>query len=294
MLNESVLPVAYAVHEAEVLDRPRHVRHANFTHRRTDRHTDKGVAKNYSYCSRYGGSYTYRPMFTPPGLGFLRPPPKFPTLSNETLAVPVMRTEDEYPIPFYYWADGCSDTFIHVNKSTAFVAHDRIDAMRRLIPHSQAMRFLVEYCRSEITDAGLQVLPRAILTTSGFTDIDAARTVVSNTGCLNNIIYTTMRRRGLTTLVLNFESPGGDTSGAMYMKKAEIIHLGTRFYDSNGTECALKSINRCYFCANSSLSYATCSVHPLVHGISIPGSNVSGTNVTAALNAPFAHERSFL
>jgi hypothetical protein len=212
------------------------------------------VQPNRTYCGRYGGDHTYRPMYLPPGVGLLRPPPVFPPLTNETRAVPVMRVEDDYPIPFYYWAEGCSDTFIRVNRGNALVAHDRVDAIRQLLSYSQAHRVFIEHCRAEMGEAALHVFPRAMLISGAWVDISAARTMITSTGCCNSILYTTMRRKGIKTLVLNFESPGGDTSGATNVKKTEIIHLGQQFYDVEGAVARIPPHNASRVYQNKSLS----------------------------------------
>lgn len=211
------------------------------------------------YCGPYGGVHTYRPWFVPEGVGLSRPPPRFRPFANVTRAVPVMRVEDDYPVPFFYWADGCSDTYIHVNSHTGMVAHDRIDAIQKMVPHATAVRTFVEHCKGPIQDAGLHLLPRAMMMKNAWVDIMPARSMITQTGCFNNILYTLMRRRGLHTLVLNYESPGGDTSGSMRTRKTEIIYLNATFYDGYGSACALKTLRNCYHCENSVVSRAVCN-----------------------------------
>jgi hypothetical protein len=64
------------------------------------------------YCGPLGGVHSYRPYKMPPGVGLLQPPPGIAPIGfNETRLLPVMRTEDDYPIHFFYYADGCSDLF---------------------------------------------------------------------------------------------------------------------------------------------------------------------------------------
>lgn len=211
------------------------------------------------YCGPYGGSHTYRPMFIPAGVGLRRPPIKIPPFTNATRAIPVMRTEDHYPIHFYYFAEGCSDLYIHATESTGLVVRDRVDAIRRLLPANLASKMLGEYCGHEMERAAMHLMPKAFLATNGAMDMRAARSIVTQTGCFNSLLFQTMHSKGMQVLVLNYESPGGDTSGSEITKKIEIIYTGDRYYDAAGRPCRLTPINGCHACEKSRVSAATCS-----------------------------------
>ena len=215
------------------------------------------VAANAPYCGPLGGPHSYRPFLAPDGIGFLRPPRRFAPLNNVSRLVPVLRKEDHHPMQFFYYGDGCSDTFIRVSERDGIVAHDRLDALRQLARH-RANRILVDKCSHQIEYSSVKLLPHELLTQSTSTDVTSVRSFVSGSGCLNEVTYQLMHQRGLSTLVLNFEAPGDNTDGTDFARKTEIIYLGTEFYDGRGTACTLHNYYGCFFCNNSVYSRATC------------------------------------
>ena len=213
---------------------------------------------NSTYCAPYGYANTYRPMFTPPAVGFLRPPRRFPAFTNVTTRVPVLRTEDDLSIRFYYHGEGCSDTYIRVNTSNGLVAHDRLDAVRRM-SNANTAKAMGDRCAHAIELAAMQILPRTLTTRSpAYNDLKAIRSYVSGSGCLNELIHQLMRNKGIDTLVLNFEAPGASVDPTLTSRKTEIIYLGTDFYDANDAKCTLHNHHGCYFCANSTTTRKTC------------------------------------
>ena len=213
---------------------------------------------NATYCAPYGGVNTYRPMFVPDGVGFLRPPKLFDPFGNSTRLVPVLRYEDHHSVHFYYYGDGCSDTHILVNSQNGLVAHDRLDAVRRLYGH-KALKTVIEWCTHSIESAAAQTMPSMLLKSGSHPNIDSVRSLVSGGGCLNEPLYQIMVVKGLDTLVLNYEAPGQNLDASLTFRKTEIIYLGSSFYDSNGTQCSLTSHRGCYYCNNSVRSRATCN-----------------------------------
>ena len=207
-----------------------------------------------SYCGPFGGRYTYRPMFTPPGLGFLSVPLRFPAFTKETQRVPVLRTEDHYSMTFFYYAEGCSDSYLLLNRTTTLVAHDRLDAVRRLGGSAAAL----EYCEHTIERGAARLLPSLLLGHGKHVDLSSVKTWVSGSGCLNDWLDRAMHRAGFDTLVLNYEAPGSSVEPSILHRKTEIIHRGRSFYDDNSQPCRLESHKGCYYCYNSTISRATC------------------------------------
>lgn len=213
---------------------------------------------NVTYCAPYGGSNTYQPMFVPRGVGLLRPPRRFPHFTNLSTFVPVLRTEDHQSIHFYYHGEGCSDTYIRVNQSNGLVAHDRLDAVRRLA-NSKTGKAVADRCAHAIEFAAVQMLPQMLMTNSTHGDIRAIRAYVTGSGCLNELIHQLMQSNGLNTLVLNYEAPGASVDPTLTSRKTEIIYTGREFYDADGAECTLHNYRGCYFCANSTITRSTCT-----------------------------------
>ena len=217
-----------------------------------------------AYCGPLGGAHQFRPMHLPLGVGLLRPPPRIvPLGANETRLIPLVRTEDRYPISFFYYGAGCSDMFLRATRATLLLADDRIDATRQLTRSTaQAAKVLVDFCAHAIEHGALAALPRQLAGGLGapgaLARLDGVRAAVSGSGCLNTWLYGQLRERGLQTLLLNFEHGGGDTTGRRHDTKVEIVHLGA-LYGPNGDACDLRRTNQCYHCANSTRSLATCT-----------------------------------
>ena len=210
------------------------------------------------YCGPYGGRHTYTPMFVPNGVGLLRPPKPFPPFTNESTLVPVMRTEDHYPMHFFYFAEGCSDTYIRASASDAMVAYDRLDALRRLEP-KYASKILVDRCSHQIEASAVRYLPAALLAPNASTNVAGLRTAITGSGCLNDYMHILMATHDVVTLVLNYEAPGFTTDTTERARKTEIVYRGADFYDAAGQPCALERRRGCYFCNNSIRSRATCN-----------------------------------
>lgn len=233
-----------------------------------------------TYCGPYSLKHKYRPMFVPLNVGLLRPPPRVRPFGNNTIAIPLMRVEDSGAIQFYYFGEGCSDMYVFVNNRNALIAYDRIDALRQLAPRNKMTSQLSQHCTHQMETAGFQLLP-GILARNSFSvsDVASLHAVVTGSGCLNNYLHVLMKNKGIGTLVLNYESPGNERTGADVNKKIEIIHLGEELYDAMGDPCILKKLNGCYYCLGSVLSFATCngtlgSVPVWLHNHSLTGAAV--------------------
>ncbi len=211
-----------------------------------------------AYCGALDAAHSYRPMYTPLGVGFTRPPPRIAPLGeDETRLVPVMRLEDHHPVRFFYYADGCSDMFLRANRSTALLADDRVHAVALLSKSSaEAERVLSDYCWHWIERGAGTVLPRQ-MSHSSQVDATGVRATISGSGCLNEWLYMAMALRGLHTLLLNYESPGA-SSGSMHTRKIEVIHTGP-LYAADGSVCRVRTLKGCYYCANSTRSLAMCA-----------------------------------
>ena len=210
-----------------------------------------------TYCAPYGGVNTYRPMFVPDGVGFLRPPNRFHPFTNATRLVPVLRHEDYHSVHFYYHGEGCSDTYIKANSSNGLVVRDRLDALR-VLAGPRVLKLFSEWCSHEVEMAALKLMLPLLLHADRRVDITPFRSFVSGAGCLNEPLHQMMLTSGLDTLVLNYEAPGASTDSTLASRKTEIIYLGTSFYDANGNECTTRTHKRCYYCHNSNYSRATC------------------------------------
>ena len=210
-----------------------------------------------SYCAPYGGVNTYKPFLLPAGIGLLRPPRVFPPLANASRLVPVVRTEDYNPMHFFYYGEGCSDTFIRVSARDGMVAYDRLDALRKLAPH-RASKILLEKCSHQIETSAVQHLPWSLIGESSSADMSLMKAAVTGSGCLNEVTHLLMRTHSITTLVLNFEAPGSGIDSTERSRKTEIIYLGTEFYDARGAPCTLEQHEFCYYCNNSVYSRAAC------------------------------------
>ena len=214
------------------------------------------------YCGPKSGVFSYVPMYLSKEVGLRRPAIRILPFGNTTSAIPVMRFEDSLPIPFYYHASGCSDMFLHANRSNGLVVYDRIDAIFRLSSTRHATKMLSQWCNAELHRYSLAHIPRAIFPSSATTttsSLQAVRSLLSGSGCLNTPIYQAMRNRGIDTLVLNFEHPGGDMALHASQRKTEIIHIGNRLFDAHGEQCQIKSFDGCLYCKGSVLSLATCN-----------------------------------
>lgn len=212
------------------------------------------------YCAPVGGAHQFRPMYVPPGVALLQPPPRIaPLAANETRFLPVMRTEDGYPVPFFYYAEGCSDLYVKATRATALLADDRVHAVRLLTRSAaQAAKVLADCCAHALERGALAALPVQLARPSRAPSLDGVRSAVSGSGCLNAWLYGQMREQGLHTAVLNFEHAGGDVVGRRHDTKAEIVHVGP-LYDPRGAACALRRVHGCYYCANATRSLATCT-----------------------------------
>ena len=196
-------------------------------------------------------------MFVPKNIGLLRPPVRIEAFDSRNRLLPVMRHEDHDAIHFFYFAEGCSDTHIKANKSNALVAHDRIDAVRRLAG-ARAPTLLKEWCAHTIEEAAVRKLPSMLLPHSPTSELSAIKSFVTGSGCLNQPLYGLMTDHGLDTLVLNYEAPGASYEQGIKLRKIEIIYRGSDFYDSHGIRCQLIAPRGCYQCAGSVLSRAAC------------------------------------
>lgn len=212
---------------------------------------------NATYCAPQGGANTYRPMFVPKDVGFLRPPRRIVPFTNYTRLVPILRMEDNTPIHFLYYGQGCSDTYIRVNASNGLVVHDRIDAVRQL-SRFDSIKLLKSYCEHAVERAAVHLLAPMLLNHKVYGDMTAIRGAVTGSGCLNEWVYRLMQMKGYDTLILNFEAPGDSTDGTMLSRKTEIIYTGNEFYDATGEPCTLETYRGCYFCRGSIYSRATC------------------------------------
>jgi hypothetical protein len=200
-------------------------------------------------------------MYVMRGVGLRRPAVRIKAFDVNTTAIPVMRLEDNNPISFYYHASGCSDTYVHANQSNGMVVHDRIDAIARLTSSVFAAKMLREWCAAELHRYSEKNIANAIFTKSYVIiteSMHAMRSMISGSGCLNIPIYQHMRTRGIDTLVLNYEVPGGDVVD-FSQRKTEIIHLSGRLFNASGRPCAAKWLRGCLYCEGSVLSFAMCN-----------------------------------
>jgi hypothetical protein len=234
---------------------------ANTNHRASNELLDAMIGNHtrttLAYCGPYGGAHVYRPIFVPDGVGLLRPPRRFRAFENVTRMIPVMRLEDHRSIHFFYYANGCSDMFIRADSRDALVAHDRIDALRRLANRKTA-KLLTTACAHAIETAAVQLMPALLLRPSASVDITGIRASVTGSGCLNELLHGLMRERNLQTLVLNYEAPGSSTEETLFSRKTEVVYLGDTLYGADGKACAIRTLNKCWHCADSTLSRATC------------------------------------
>lgn len=234
----------------------------NGIHRpRSDLHHTHQHRTHVPYCGPLDAQHHYRPMFAPHGVGFTSPPVQVPPLGpDETRMLPVMRIEDNYPIPFYYYADGCSDMYVRANRTTARVLHDRVHALRTLADTStEASNALREYCRQILEDSAVHTLTRQLLSSDNTVDLTGIRSAISGSGCLNTWLYTRMKVRGIHTLVLNYENPGNDHTGAYSSRKIEVVHVGPLYGPDKSTACELRALDGCTYCAGSNRSLSMCS-----------------------------------
>ena len=203
-------------------------------------------------------------MFVPDHVGFLRPPKHFAPFTNHTVAIPVLRTEDDYSIPFFYYGEGCSDMYIHANSSTGLVVHDRLDAIRRLGPRNtqKVSNHFLNWCEHAIERAAVKYIAPTLLyhdTHDTHGDHAAIRAAVTGSGCMNEMVHQLMRQHDIETLVLNFEAPGGGGDATLRTRKTEIVYLGNKFYNASGDLCERRSFHACHCCAESTVSYQTCT-----------------------------------
>lgn len=198
-------------------------------------------------------------MFTPPGIGLRRTPVRLRALGvNETRWIPVMRMRDNHPVKFFYYARGCSDTYIRANASTARLAHDRIHALR-LLTGSDALfyRSLGEWCKHWLEKGGVDLLLKPLLHNAAHASVGATRAMISGSGCLNTRIFMLMREQQVETLILNYEVPGDYFDASTARRKIEIIHTGA-LYGADGNACAVRWHRNCMFCNNSTVSRRMC------------------------------------
>ena len=228
------------------------------------------------YCSHnLTKAHTYHPLFLPRRAFLLRMPPSLSALDAE---VPVVHTEDRYPVPFYYYGEGCSDMYIHVQKYA--IVFNRVHALLVFKGNiNGAADVLVSSCASEL--APLRSLPGY----NGTTLMWMARKVVramsasaraslrapgkvatiSSGACamhLNNYVYATMVDLGLDTVLLNCEFPGMPVRDPNVCK-AELIHRGRTLYDQWQRPCAPHPLDLpCAHCgANATpLAWTACNL----------------------------------
>jgi hypothetical protein len=201
------------------------------------------------YCSHtLTKAHTYRPLFIPSRAFLLRMPP---SLSKLDATVPVMHREDRYPVPFYYYGEGCSDMYIHVQKYA--IVLNRVHALFIFKGSTDsAADTLLSSCATEI--ASLRSLPGyngtlvwvarkvvRIMSTSVRASLRAPGKVatISSGVCsthLNNYVYATMVDLKLDTVLLNCEFPGIPAHNN-HVCKAELIHRGRTLYDRWNRPC---------------------------------------------------------
>ena len=212
------------------------------------------------YCGPVGTTFSYRPMFVPPGVALKVLPPRMaPFRHNETRWLPVMRVEDGHPIHFFYYAHGCSDMYIRAHSSRVLIAHDRLEALRLMHRNEMsAGKMLAEHCEHQIERYAFTYLTRALASSIRMLEPSTLRAAISGSGCLNNHIHTLMHSKRVQTLVLNYEVPGSGFDASDVRRKIEIIHLG-ELYGPNHTLCEPESMHGCLYCPNSTLSLATCT-----------------------------------
>ena len=207
-------------------------------------------SRSLPYCSHnLTNAHTYRPLFLPKRAFLLRIPPTLSTLGSE---VPVVHTEDRYPVPFYYYGEGCSDMYIHVNRYA--IAFNRVHLLLVFkgtingaadILFSKCARSLgllrslpgyngtLMWVARKVVRA-MSISARASLRVPG--EVAAISSGMCAGRHLNNYVYATMVELRLDTVLLNCEFPG-IPDHIQQVCKAELIHRGRTLYDRRNRSC---------------------------------------------------------
>ena len=202
------------------------------------------------YCgNRSGEHHQYGPRWLPDGLGLLRHPPRL--LLPLPSFLPVLREEDYEPEKFFYYAAGCSDLYIRAGRY--ILANNRVDALVQ-IAAQRAPYVLEEHCSVELRRANrtARSVINALVNESAGQFAPVRILEVSGSGCLNAYLAQSMRMRGWTTLVLNFEPPGLFTRRSRWdERKAEIMLVGPHaLYSEDGKQCESAGVG-CLHCRSS-------------------------------------------